>query len=162
VTGDTLLIFTPQDAGVVLGGATPATPDSRSSHFMTLDFDGAAGEWAVFSGILPAHYNGGTFSVILTWSATSATSGNVRWQVQLGRVVPGTTDLGAPGYVSTLVTAAAPGSAGRVTTTTFALSAPTGVAAGQLIQVLVNRMGADSLDTMSGDAELLAAELREA
>ena len=71
-SGDTLLIFTPQANEPP--SSNYATMDTRNSH-LVLDFDGASNEDAVFSGVMPQHYDGGGVSVYIHYAMSSATSG---------------------------------------------------------------------------------------
>ncbi len=76
-SGDALLAFHP------LGGEPPATLfatlDVRNQH-PVLDFqDGTANEAMMWSGMLPEHYGGGGITATVVWAASTAGSGNTKW-----------------------------------------------------------------------------------
>lgn len=160
-SGDTLLTFTP--LANQPPASTYATLDTRNSH-PVLDFDAAADEVAIFGDVLPRHYSGGGLTVTLIWLATSATSGNVVWSVAIERRDTGT-DLDADSFASAqTATAAAPGTSGAPAYTTIAFTSGAqmdSLAAGEAFRLKVSRTGSSGSDTMTGDAELLAVEVKE-
>lgn len=136
-----------------------ATLDTRNS-ILVLDFDSSSTESAVFMGIVPdgAVLTSGV-SVRLHWAATSATSGNVRWRVEFDRM---TTDIDGDSYdTATEATAATTGTSGVLTATSITCTTIDSMTAGDPFRVRVSRVGGDAADTMSGDAELIAVELRQ-
>lgn len=164
-SGDTLLMLSP------LANEPPATSyatlDLRNGH-PVLDFDGAADEEAVFSGILPRHYGGGGLTVNLWVGCTSATSGTMRWQVSIERIDASSLDIDADSFAtanSNGVTA--PGTSGQflVCAVTFTSGAQMdALAAGEPFRLKVRRdadgtSGTD--DISSSDAELLMIEIKE-
>lgn len=165
-TSKTLSVF---DA---LAGRPPSTDfaqlDLRNEHVM-LDFDDSTAESIDFCGVLPRGYAASDLEVIVTWAATSATSGEVVWQAEferhhVGDATLGTHDLDADDFgTAATATDTAPGSAGELVRTTIALSAADAddPAAGETFRVRVTRVATSGADTMTGDAELLAVELRE-
>jgi hypothetical protein len=161
-SGDSLVAFVATDNHPP--GSNIATPDVRNTH-PVLDFDASSQEGAIFSSVLPRHYGGGGVTARLFWMASSATSGNVRWRVRLERHQANTDDLDADSFAGTgvLATAAAPGTSGQVQQTDLAISGSDldAIAAGESFRLEVVRVAADAADTMAGDAELLAVELRE-
>jgi hypothetical protein len=138
-----------------------ATLDTRNS-IAVLDFDAATIESAVFSSIIPeaADLTSG-LSVSITWMATTATTGNVRWRVALER---GNTDLDADSFdTAAEANGAANGTSGIPTTTSITLTPIDGVAVGEPYRIRISRVGSDATnDTMTGDAELIAVEVRSA
>jgi len=137
-----------------------ATLDTRNS-IAVLDFDDAATESAVFVGILPeaADVSSGLI-VSLRWMATTATSGNVRWSVAWEK---SNTDLDSDSFdTATAATATANGTSGIVTVTNITCTTIDSLAAGDLFRLRVQRIGGDGADTMTGDAELVAVEVRSA
>jgi hypothetical protein len=137
-----------------------ATLDTRNS-IAVLDFDDAATESAVFVGILPeaADVSSGLI-VSLRWMATTATSGDVRWSVAWEK---SNTDLDSDSFdTATAATATADGTSGIVTVTNITCTTIDSLAAGDLFRLRVQRVGGDGADTMTGDAELVAAEIRSA
>jgi len=72
-----------------------ATLDTRNS-IAVLDFDAAVDESAIFSGVIPENANlASGLQIRLAWMASTATSGNCRWGVQIERC---TTDLDADSF----------------------------------------------------------------
>jgi hypothetical protein len=137
-----------------------ATLDTRNS-IAVLDFDDAATESAVFVGILPeaADVSSGLI-VSLRWMATTATSGDVRWSVAWEK---SNTDLDSDSFdTATAATATANGTSGIVTVTNITCTTIDSLAAGDLFRLRVQRVGGDGADTMTGDAELVAVEIRSA
>jgi hypothetical protein len=155
----TLAVFTPLDNQPP--ATNFATLDTRNSVAL-LDFDAATAEDAVFVGVIPegAVLTSGII-VRLSWAATSATSGDCRWLVDIEKTTGH--DIDADGFdtavAGTTTTAAA---SGEVNTTAITITTIDSVAAGDAFRVRVRRDAADAGDTMTGDAELVAVELRAA
>jgi len=137
-----------------------ATIDTRNS-IAVLDFDDAATESAVFVGIMPeAASLGSGLIVSLRWMATTATSGDVRWSVAWE---DSNTDLDSDSFdTATAATATTNGTSGIVTVTNITCTTIDSLAAGDLFRLRVQRIGGDGADTMTGDAELVAVEIRSA
>jgi hypothetical protein len=138
-----------------------ATLDTRGTGIAVLDFDDAATESAVFVGIMPEAASLGSGLIVnLDFMATTATSGNVRWSVAFERC---TTDLDADSFdTATAATVATSGTSGIVSAGSITCTAIDSIAAGDLFRLRVQRLGADGADTMTGDAELIAVEIRSA
>jgi len=137
-----------------------ATLDTRNS-IAVLDFDDATDESAVFVGIIPeAASLGSGLKIRLHWMATTATSGNVVWDVSLERM---TTDLDSDDFGTIASgTAAANGTSGILTVTEITLTTIDSVTAGDGFRLKVTRDANNASDTMTGDAELIAIEIRSA
>lgn len=161
-SGNSLITFYPQ------GNQPPATNfatlDLRNSHAV-LDFDATTAEDAIFAGVLPRHYAAGGLTVVVQWMASSATSGNCKWNVAIERNEDEGTDLDADSFATAqTATGAAPATSGMVqyTAITFTNGAQMdSVAVGEHFRIKVTRDAADGGDTMASDAELLAVEIRE-
>jgi hypothetical protein len=162
-SGDTLVVLTP------LGSEAPAssfaTLGTRNAH-PVLDFDAASTESAVWTAILPRHYSGGGITIYLHWSAATATSGNVVWQSSFEYISDGSLDIDSDGFASAITwsAAATSGTSGIVTISNQAHTDGAqldSVVAGGSFRLKIDRVGGDGSDTMSGDAELLAVELKE-
>lgn len=163
-SGDTLMVFTP------LAYEPPATNyatlDTRNAH-PVLDFDAAAAtEAAVWTGVLPNNYAGGGITIYLHWAASTATSGNVIWQSAFERIGNGSQDIDSDGFATAVTWAAAATSAtsGNVTISNQAHTNGAqidSVAVGESFRLKIERLGSNASDTMTGDAELVAVELRE-
>lgn len=144
--------------------AAYATLDTRNSHAV-LDFDAGTDESAVFRGVLPTGYGGGGINVKLIWAATSATAGDVIWNVSIERINAGAMDIDADSFATAVTaTAAADSVSGETTETTLAFSngaAMDSLAAGEMFRLKVLRDADNGSDTMTGDAELLAVVVTE-
>jgi len=137
-----------------------ATLDTRNS-IAVLDFDDATDESAVFVGIIPeAASLGSGLKIRLHWMATTATSGNVVWDVSLERM---TTDLDSDSFDTIASgTAAANGTSGILTVTEITLTTIDSVTAGDGYRLKITRDANNASDTMTGDAELVVCEVRSA
>jgi hypothetical protein len=158
--GDSLAAWGPLDASPPPSGF--ATLDVRNAH-PVLDFDAGLDEAAIFEGVFPAHYGGGNLQIEIHWAATSATSGNVKWNVAIENTSDADIDGDGFGTEST-ATASTTATSGGVAKTSLSVSAANAGSpqAGDAFRILVTRDGNDAADTMSGDAELVAIHLREA
>jgi hypothetical protein len=154
----TLAVFTPRNN---YPPATAfATLDTRNS-IAVLDFDAATIESAIFPAIIPEAADlASGLSVRITWMATTATTGNVRWRVSLER---GNTDLDADSFdTASEANGTANGTSGIPTTTSIPLSTIDSVAVGEPYRLRISRVGNDAAnDTMTGDAELIAVEVQQ-
>lgn len=161
-SGQTLLEFTPQANEAPASNF--ATLDTRNGH-LVLDFDAGTDESAIFKAVLPRNYAGGGITAYLHWAASSATSGDVIWNVAFERIGEGQQDIDADGFASAQAgTATAPGTSGNVDiqAITFTNGAQMdSVAVGELFRLKVTRDADNASDTMTGDAELIAIELKE-
>ncbi|KKL04943.1 hypothetical protein LCGC14_2611000, partial [marine sediment metagenome] len=84
-SGNTLLIFRPQDNEPP--SANFATIDNRvGTTHPVLDFDDTTNESAVFSATMPRSYAGGGLTVYIHYAMTSATSGDIDWDVAFERI----------------------------------------------------------------------------
>lgn len=163
-SGDTLMVFT------VLGAEFPATNyathDTRNNHSV-LDFDDTTGETAYFTGIMPQHYADTTgITVITHWMTTSAGSGTstVGWLIALERMADGGDDLDADSFAGnqTITAEAANTTAGKINVSSVAITKGANmdsVVAGDAFRLRITRDVGN--DDQSGDAELVAVEIRE-
>lgn len=137
-----------------------ATLDTRNS-IAVLDFDAAADESTTWVFVVPEGANlASGLSVRITWTATSATSGNCRWRVAFEDMIG--SDIDADSFdTAAEVTGAANGTSGIPTVTTITITTIDSLAAGDAGRLRVTRVGTDATnDTMTGDAELIAVEIR--
>jgi hypothetical protein len=182
-TGTTRTLTVPDASGTIaltsqLGGGTKtyavftatdnqptatafATLDTRGTGIAVLDFDDATDESAVFVSIIPEGASlGSGLKIRLHWMATTATSGNVVWDVSLERM---TTDLDSDSFDTIASgTAAANGTSGILTVTEITLTTIDSVTAGDGFRLKVTRDANNASDTMTGDAELVVCEVRSA
>lgn len=159
--GDTLVVFQPEHHRPPASGY--ATLDVRNGH-LVLDFDDSTDETAFFSGIVPRHYSGEGMAIVLSWAATSATSGNVRWGVAFERHEQATDDLDSDSFATTKeVTAMTASTSGALKQSEIAFSSAEidGLVAGEHFRLKVTRNADDASDTLVGDSELLAVEMKE-
>jgi hypothetical protein len=140
-----------------------ATLDTRNS-VAVLDFDdGATNEASIFVSVLPesAVVSSG-LKVRIHWMATSATSGNCRWGAQFADL----SDQDIDSYAfdtATEVSTATSGTSGNVTVTEITCTSIDSITAGKPYAIKVYRDSSDTTnDTMTGDAELIAVEVRSA
>jgi hypothetical protein len=137
-----------------------ATLDTRNS-IAVLDFDDATDESAVFVSIIPEGASlGSGLKIRLHWMASTATSGDVVWDVSLERM---TTDLDSDSFDTIASgTAAANGTSGILTVTEITLTTIDSVTAGDGYRLKITRDADNGSDSMSGDAELVVCEVRSA
>lgn len=146
--------------------ANYATLDVRNDH-VVLDFDDTNSESADFFGIAPSGVSQAIGqTVILTWATSSATSGNVVWNVEVERHEPDSGfDLDSNAFpVSTSGTTAVPSQSGvlRQTTLVIPLTEIDDLPhAGESFRLRITRDSGSTSDTASGDVELVAVEIRE-
>lgn len=141
-----------------------AFPDrvQQASALWVLAFDAAAAEYVLLSLQAPSGLTGPLY-LDIDW-ATTATSGNVVWNVYVMAVTPAdagnilTTWGGAA--VNTATTAAA-GSAGVMTRTTVTLTNTDSMAAGDQVWLLAGRDGASGSDTCAADAVVFGFTFRD-
>lgn len=161
-SGNTLATFGPQDN--IPPASFFATLDTRNGH-LVLDFDASEDENAIFEGVLPRTYAGGGLTVYIHWAATSATSGNCVWNAAFERIGEGQQDIDSDGFATAqTVTAAAPGTSGNVDIASIAFTDGAqidSIAVGEVFRLKITRDADNGSDTMTGDAELLAIEIKE-
>lgn len=167
ITDTTLTISSPKPIvqWTALGNMQPASSaapfDVRNDH-PVLDFDDASTESAMFGGVLPTGYAGGGLTIEIYWTATSATTGDVRWGAAIERM---NTDLDSGSFASNQTTdTTCNGTSGIIAKTTITMTDGAqmdSLAAGEAFRLRIQRIGANAADTMTGDAELHRVVLRE-
>jgi len=156
----TYAVFTP------LSNQPPATNfatlDTRNS-IAVLDFDdGATNESAIFNGIMPeAASLASGLKVRIIWTATTATSGATEWGVQFEKL---STDIDSDSFDTAATQATTTnGTSGIPNTTEITITTIDSLAAGDGYRMKIYRDSSDTTnDTMTGDAELIAVEVRSA
>jgi hypothetical protein len=154
----TLATFTPRDHQPP--ATAFATLDTRNS-IAVLDFDPTTDESAHFVSILPEAADlASGLKIRLLWTATSATSGDCVWDASLERL---NTDIDADSF-STIasVTTTTNGTSGIPNTSEITLTTIDSVVAGDGFRLKITRDANNGSDTMTGDAELIAVEVRSA
>jgi hypothetical protein len=153
-----LAVFTPMEAQPP--ATNFATLDTRNS-VAVLDFDAATDEATVFVGVIPqgADLSSG-IQVNIFWAATTATSGSCDWGVQFEKYG---TDIDSDSFdTATEQHTTTSGTSGIVNLTTITATTIDSLVAGDQFRIKVYRDADDATnDTMTGDAELVAVELRE-
>jgi len=161
--GHTLLVWTAASARPP--ATNFATLDLRNAH-PVLDFDDTVAETAYFGSVMPRIYDGNGLVVTLYWMATTATTGNVVWEVAFERHQQGVDDLDANGFAAAqLVVAGAPALNGALqySEINFTDGAQIdNIVNGDSFRAFVRRAAANVSDNLVGDAELLRVEIREA
>lgn len=167
-SGDTLISWAANSNEPPSLASSFATPDVRgpnTDEVSLLDFDAATDENAIFGGVMPRHYDGGGVTVQLVWAASTATSGNVVWNAAFSRFDHSGNDMDVDGFaaVNAVTDAAeAPSGAVHYVDITFTDGADMdSVPAGEYFRLRVTRDANNGSDTMAGDAELVAVEIRE-
>ena len=104
---------------------------------------------------------GSGLKVRVHWAATTATTGSVKWGAAIERM---NTDMDVDSFeteASAYTTCS--GTSGIPVVTEITVTVLESLAAGDLYRLKVRRIATDgSYDTMSGDAELIAVEVRSA
>lgn len=146
-----------------------ATLDTRNGTsspaevYTVWDFDASSTEALDFKCILRG-YGGGGLTFTLPWSASSATSGTVQWEVAIRRIADDAEDVDtAHSYDYNSVSDTAASASGELSYPTVAFTNGADMdswADGEVAIVRVQRNTAGS-DTMTGDAELWALIGRE-
>lgn len=159
-SGESLLIFKPFDNEPP--ASNYAQIDLRNGH-PVLAFDTATQETAIFTAVLPRHYAGGGITVSVHWCAT-ATSGTVGWDVAFERIGAAQQDIDSDGFATaqTVTATTVNGTSGNVSITSVSISDGANIdsiAVGEAFRLRIRRDVAS--DNASGDAQLVAIELRE-
>jgi hypothetical protein len=152
-----LTTFTPLDNQPPASGF--ATLDTRNS-IAVLDFDDTTEESAVFVGCVSDNFiDFGGIQVKIHWMATSATSGNCRWGVQFEKM---NTDADSDSFATAAEAHSATNATNGIpTTTTITITTIDSLVNGDFFRLKIYRDVTDTTnDTMTGDAELIAIELR--
>jgi len=161
-SGDTLLVFLPGHNEPP--AANYATLDHRNVH-PVLDFDASTNESAVFSGVMPQSYAATTgVTVYIHYSMTSATSGDIDWDVAFERIGDQQLDIDADSFaaVNSVDNTTVPGTSGNVDIVSIAFTDGAdmdSVGSGEKFRIKITRDAVS--DTATGDAELHAIEIRE-
>lgn len=128
-----------------------------------LAFDAATDETAYWTDIAPQGLTG-TLTLVVTYAMASATSGAVYFQAAIEAVSDGdATDLDATTSFDTANSgnATVPGTAGYIDQIAITLTNADSLAAADYYRVALNRDADNASDTATGDAYVLAVELRD-
>ena len=164
-SGDSLAVFHPYNNEPP--DSNYATIDYRNRH-PCLDFDPTTDEEAVFSHVMPQHYDGGGVTAYVHFAMSSAVADDIVWQGAFERIGDGQQDLDSDGFAAFQSSGAVevPGTSGHVKICTITFtdgSQMDSVAVGESYRFKLRR-DADSTsatDDAAGDGEMVKVELRE-
>lgn len=152
---------------------TPLDNQPPTTNFATLDTrqdiavlefaDITADEAAIFVGVMPEGASlGSGLKVRIHWMADTATSGDVRWQAHFQRLTDDVDTATFDTNASNEAVGTAPAASGTpaVTEVTCASGAIDGIVAGDAYRVRITREQSAASDTMTGDAQVIAVEVR--
>ena len=137
-----------------------ATLDTRNS-IAVLDFNDTTVQNAVFLDVIPqfAILTSG-LKIRLIWTAATATTGDCVWQVALERM---TTDIDADSFdTAASATATTSGTSGIPNYTEITLTTIDSITEGDAFRLKITRNATSASDTMTGNSELIAVEIRSA
>lgn len=140
------------------GGSTPA-------ESMTVwDFDASATEYMDFKCRLSEDYDGGGLTFQIVWMATSATSGEVVWEIAIRRMDAADWDTAHTYDFNTASDSTAPATNGTPVTLTLTFTDGADMdswAAGEYAMIRIRRKHDAAGDDMAGDAELVGISGKE-
>ena len=138
-----------------------------SNRRPALAFDAATDEACYWTGVAPQGLTG-AITAVITYAMASATSGTVGFQAQLEAITDGdavdtdaTTSFDS---VNNSASTTVPGTAGHIDQISITLTNADSLAAGDYYRLSINRDadGSAITDSATGDAYVLAVELRDA
>lgn len=161
-SGDTLLILSAQHA---IAPATANAALNNRNSIPVWEFDASTDESVLFNCLMPRNYAGGGVTVYIHWAGKTATSGNVVWNSAFERIGEGSQDTDSDGFATAnAATATASGTSGNVDIQAIAHTNGAemdSVAVGELFRLKITRDADNGSDTMTGDAQLFAVEIKE-
>lgn len=160
----TRFIFDPTSASFPSSNFPAPGVDGQSRPY--LGFDATTDETCYWTGIAPQDLSG-AITVVITYRMTSATTGACRWQSALEAISDGDavdTDSTSSFDTANSNGATVPGTAGYIDQISITMTNADSIAAGDYFRLSVNRDadGTSGTDDATGDAEILAVELRDA
>jgi len=156
-------VLDPESASF-LATAFPQIDKANGTNFPVtgLRYD-AAGTESAYWKIDAFSYGSGNITCDILWYAENATSGVVRWEVQIAAITPDTDsqDVTTKAFATALtVDDTHLGTVGkRVHLASVAISNLDSIAAGDAVWVKVSRLGAHANDTMANDAWMIQTRL---
>lgn len=156
----TRFVFTPESAQFP---ATNFPQLLKVNDRMALAFDAATDENVYWVFVAPQGLTG-AITVLVHYIMASATSGAVYWQGALEAITPGdAVDLDATASFDTANSGNGnvPGTAGYEQAISITMTNADSIAAGDLVRLRLNRDADNASDTATGDAYVLAVELRD-
>lgn len=135
-----------------------------SNRRPVLAFDEGTDETAYWTGIAPQGLTG-AITVVITYAMASATSNNIVWQAAIEAISDGdTVDTDSATSFDTANSSGAvavPATAGYIDQASITMTNADGIAAADYFRLSVNRDADNASDTATGDAYLLAVEMRD-
>jgi hypothetical protein len=144
--------------------AVPATRNT-TNPLKVLEFVDTIKTVAIFLCVMPRTYSAATgITARLLWSS-AATSGNAKWDIEIDKVIDGTTDITADSFdtVNTVTVATtATANVGDYDDIAIVDANLDGVAGGDTFRLKLSRDAADAADTInSNSCDFVSLEVRE-
>lgn len=137
-----------------------ATVATRNSHPL-LNF-AATNDAAVWTWVVPTWYAGGNVTVEVTWTAATATTGDVGWDITFENMNGQDIDSDGWATAQTITAAATSGTSGIYTQTSVAITAGSAgtdsFAVGDVVRIRVRRTAGT---TIAGNSQLLSVEITQ-
>ena len=152
---------------------TPYSAEFPASNFPALTlsnrrpvlaFDAGTDETAYWSFIAPQGITG-TITCVVTYAMASATTGAVYWQAALEAITAADavdTDATTSFDTANSGNGTVPATAGYMQQISITMTNADSITAGDYVRLSVNRDADNASDTATGDAYLLAVEIRDA
>jgi hypothetical protein len=141
-----------------------ALPTKYNGH-MLCAFPSSGSPDVTMDGRMPDDYNEGTTLITVFWLSRTATTGNVRWRVEVERLAEGGSSLGGDSFATAEeITDTVQGTVGELSYGQFSISHANmdSVEAGEIFRLRFTRDTGDAADTMVGDAEIVGLAVHEA
>lgn len=135
-----------------------------SNRRPVLAFDAATDETCYWSGVAAQGLTG-AITVVVTYAMASATTGSVYFQGALEAITAGDavdTDATTSFDTANSGNGTVPGTAGYVQQISITMTNADSIAAGDYFRLALNRDANNGSDTATGDAYVIAVELRDA
>lgn len=129
-----------------------------------LAYDASTDETAYFTDVAPQGLTG-ALTLLVYYIMASAVTGNLYFQAAIEAVTPGDAvdlDAGTSFDTANSGNGAVPGTAGYLQSISITLTNADSIAAGDYFRISLNRDADNGSDTATGDAYVLAVELRDA
>src|SRR5688572_607284 len=158
------LLFLPEAANFPATNLPGPGVDGQLRPFLA--FDATTDESCDWTFIAPQGLTG-AITVVITYRMASATTGACRWQAALEAISDGDsvdTDAASSFDAANSNGATVPGTAGFIDQISITMTNADSIAAGDYSRLRINRDadGTSGTDDATGDAQILAVELRDA
>lgn len=154
----------PPDQFDPIGSNFPQSLYTAGTNYVVpaLAFDDTTSE-SCCTRLKASNYGSGNLTAILTWYADTATSGAVVWEVSISAVTPSSADnvnIETDSLATALTgTSSASGTAQELENVSITISNLDGLAADDIVELVIRRLPANGSDTMTGDALLVCVEI---